>query len=261
LSQAAMVAQRQRSPSHCTGPGLPGRTTSAPCASCQGCCSVVPSPSPSPRNTPDAPGGSRGCPCLTSALCRAAGKWPGGPGRARPPAGPGLWRRPAASRRPSRVLRPGPRCCAPGGARPEGPATPAQRARHSPPRGGGRCAPSGQSVGPGAPPGARRALASRSGAEASSSAQRCRGGGRPGGGKWRATVPGGWPGYPWVRAARLARYRRRLARIAASCWMGGSCQRAYTMRQPLHSLLQHGLAKCPGEKKISSSAFCRLGYD
>src|SRR5215467_9464158 len=66
--------------------------------------------------------------------------------------------------------------------------------------------------------------------------------------QWRATVPVGWPGYPCVRAARMARYLRRLSLIADSFWIHGSFQREYTMRQPLNLLFQNGLAKCPVEK-------------
>src|SRR5262245_17682063 len=46
-------------------------------------------------------------------------------------------------------------------------------------------------------------------------------------------VPVGGPGYPCVQAFRMARYLRRLSRIACSFWMGRAFQRAYTMRQPL----------------------------
>src|SRR5215510_12229589 len=65
--------------------------------------------------------------------------------------------------------------------------------------------------------------------------------------KCRARVPVGWPGYPCVRAARMARYLRRLSLIADSFWIHGSFQREYTMRQPLNLLFQNGLAKCPVE--------------
>src|ERR671931_690576 len=65
--------------------------------------------------------------------------------------------------------------------------------------------------------------------------------------KCRATVPVGWPGYPCVRAACMARYLRRLSLIADSFWIGGSFQREYTLGQSLNHLFQNGLAKCPVE--------------
>src|SRR5919202_2500258 len=72
--------------------------------------------------------------------------------------------------------------------------------------------------------------------------------------KCRATVPVGWPGYPCVRAARMARYLRRLSLIADSFWIDGSFQREYTMRQPLNPLFQDGLAKCPVENLANTTA-------
>src|SRR5215471_10353312 len=45
--------------------------------------------------------------------------------------------------------------------------------------------------------------------------------------KCRETVPVGWPGYPCVKASRMARYRRRLSLIVCSFWMGRSFQRVY----------------------------------
>ena len=50
--------------------------------------------------------------------------------------------------------------------------------------------------------------------------------------KCRATWPVGSPGYPCIKAARMARYLRRLSLIACSFWIGCS-SREYTMRQPL----------------------------
>src|SRR5262249_2156140 len=51
--------------------------------------------------------------------------------------------------------------------------------------------------------------------------------------KCLATVADGWPGYHCVQASRMARYLRRVSRIACSCWTGCALQRAYTMGQPL----------------------------
>src|SRR5215471_9801396 len=53
----------------------------------------------------------------------------------------------------------------------------------------------------------------------------------------RATVPVGWPGYPCMRASRMARYRRRLSLIACSfcCALAtGSIQWDGTEEGPLH---------------------------
>ena len=55
--------------------------------------------------------------------------------------------------------------------------------------------------------------------------------------KCLATVPVGWPGYPCVKASRMARYRRRLSLIVYSFWIGGAFQREYTMGQPLNYLI------------------------
>src|SRR4030095_410721 len=46
--------------------------------------------------------------------------------------------------------------------------------------------------------------------------------------KCLTTVPVGWPGYPWHRASRMARYLRRLSLIGYSYWFGRSFQLEYT---------------------------------
>src|SRR5438874_6038515 len=66
--------------------------------------------------------------------------------------------------------------------------------------------------------------------------------------KCRATVPVGWPGYPCVRASRMARYLRRLSLIACSFWIGCAFQREYTMGQPLKHPLQNDLDKVSGRE-------------
>src|SRR5713101_6075238 len=45
--------------------------------------------------------------------------------------------------------------------------------------------------------------------------------------KCLATVPVGWPGYPCVRASRMARYLRRLSLMVCSFWTGRAFQRVY----------------------------------
>src|SRR5262245_43298886 len=72
--------------------------------------------------------------------------------------------------------------------------------------------------------------------------------------KCLATVPDGWPGYHCVKASRMARYLRRLSLIAGAFWFGRSCQREYTMGQPLKCLFQNALEKCTVEK----TALCVL---
>src|SRR5205823_14551177 len=69
--------------------------------------------------------------------------------------------------------------------------------------------------------------------------------------KCRATVPVGWPGYPCVRASRMARYLRRLSLIACSFWIGCAFQREYTMGQPLKHPFQNDLDKVSGREIIS----------
>jgi hypothetical protein len=44
--------------------------------------------------------------------------------------------------------------------------------------------------------------------------------------KCLATVPVSWPGYPCVKASRMARYLRRLSRLVCSLWIGRAFQRA-----------------------------------
>src|SRR5712692_2363486 len=57
--------------------------------------------------------------------------------------------------------------------------------------------------------------------------------------KCLATVPVGWPGYPCVRASRMARYLRRLSLIVCSFWTGRSFQRVYD--EPTSEVL---ISKC-----------------
>src|SRR5438093_8872560 len=59
--------------------------------------------------------------------------------------------------------------------------------------------------------------------------------------KCLATVPDGWPGYPCVKASRMARYLRGLSRIVCSFWTGCTFQREYTMGQPLKRSFQNDL--------------------
>src|SRR5215510_10881119 len=59
--------------------------------------------------------------------------------------------------------------------------------------------------------------------------------------KCLATVPDGWPGYHCVKASRMARYLRRLSRIAYAFWTGCAAQREYTMGQPLKYSFQNHL--------------------
>src|SRR2546425_2946965 len=59
--------------------------------------------------------------------------------------------------------------------------------------------------------------------------------------KCRASRPVGSPGYPCVKASRMARYWRRLSLIVYSFWMGRAFQREDTMRQPLKYIFYHDL--------------------
>src|SRR3989442_4891372 len=59
-----------------------------------------------------------------------------------------------------------------------------------------------------------------------------------------ARRPVGSPGYPCIKASRMARYWRRLSLIVDSFWMGRAFQREYTMKQTPQYIILNDLAKC-----------------
>jgi hypothetical protein len=73
-----------------------------------------------------------------------------------------------------------------------------------------------------------------------------------------AIIPVGWPGYPCVKASRMARYLRRLSLIACSFWTGCSLQREYTMSQPLEYSFQKDLAKVSGRESRKSAIIASI---